>query len=81
MNILKSSYLNSTTLKKIENFDRNFFFMVYFLYVYNFMKKLSLNVVLLSPFVRIAKMFQGFANQNNILFDYYIIHMCIDFTT
>jgi hypothetical protein len=45
------------------------------------MENLSLNVVLPNLFVRIAKMWQGFANQNNILLDYFIIHMCIDFTT
>jgi hypothetical protein len=44
-------------------------------------RKKSLNVVLFGPFVGIAKMWQGFANQNNTLLDYYIIHMCIDFTT
>jgi hypothetical protein len=44
------------------------------------MYKLLLDVKLHNPFVGIAKMFQGFANQNNIFLDYYIIHMCIDFT-
>jgi hypothetical protein len=55
--------------------------MISFLYVQNFMKKLSLNIVIFSHFVEIAKMPQDFANQNSILLDYYIIHMCIDFTT
>jgi hypothetical protein len=41
------------------------------------MNKLSLIVVLFIPFIEIAKMFQDFANQNNTLLDYYIIHMCI----
>jgi hypothetical protein len=45
------------------------------------MDKLSLNVILLSPFIEIAKMLQGFANQNDTLLDYYIIHMCIGFIT
>jgi len=33
------------------------------------MENLFLNVVLLSPFLRIAKMWQGSPNQNNILLD------------
>jgi hypothetical protein len=33
MNILKLSNLNSTTLKKIENFDGKDFFYGFFLYV------------------------------------------------
>jgi hypothetical protein len=45
------------------------------------MENLLLNVVFLNPFVGIAKMWQGSPNQNNILLDYYIIHMCIDFIT
>ncbi len=45
------------------------------------MDKLSLNVILLSPFIEIAKMFQDFANQNNTFLDYYSIHMCIGFIT
>ncbi len=45
------------------------------------MEKLLLNVVFLSPFVGIAKMWQGFPHQNNTLLEYYIIHMCIYFTT
>jgi hypothetical protein len=45
------------------------------------MNKLSLNVVFFSPFIGIIQMFQGSTNQNNFLLDYYIIHMCIDFTT
>jgi hypothetical protein len=51
------------------------------MYVKSFIEKLSLNVVLFGPFVGIAKMWQSFANQNNTLLDYYIIHMCINFTT
>ncbi len=47
----------------------------------NFMEKLSLNVVLIGPFVGNAKIFQCYANQNNTLLDNYIIHVCIDFTT
>jgi len=45
------------------------------------MEILLLNVVLLSPFVGIIEMWQGSPNQNNISLDYYIIYMCIDFTT
>jgi hypothetical protein len=45
------------------------------------MDKLSSNLVFFSAFVGIAKMYKSFANQNNILLDYYTIHMCIDFTT
>ncbi len=45
------------------------------------MESLLLNVVLLNPFVGIAEMWHGSPNQNNILLDYNIIHMCIDFTT
>jgi hypothetical protein len=45
------------------------------------MDKFSLNVVLFSPFIEIAKMLQGCANQNNTFLDYYIIHMCIGFIT
>jgi len=45
------------------------------------MDKLSLNVVLFNPFIGIVEMFQGFANHNNTLLEYYIIHVCIDFTT
>jgi hypothetical protein len=45
------------------------------------MDKLSLNVVLFSPFIGIVEMFQGFASHNNTLLEYYITHMCIDFTT
>jgi hypothetical protein len=41
------------------------------------MENLLLNVVFLSPFVGIAKIWQGSQNQNNTLLDYYIIHMCI----
>jgi hypothetical protein len=44
------------------------------------MEKILLNVILISPFVGIVKMWHEFVNQNNILLDYYIIHMCIDFT-
>jgi hypothetical protein len=33
--------------------------------------------LLLNPFVGIAKMWQGFSNQNIFLLDYYIIHICI----
>jgi hypothetical protein len=57
------------------------FFMVSFVYVKIFMEILLLNVALLCPFVKITKMWQGFPNQNNILLEYYIIHMCIDFMT
>jgi len=45
------------------------------------MENLSLNVILLSPSIGIAKMFQGSTNQNDILSDYYINHMFMDFTT
>ncbi len=45
------------------------------------MDKLLLNVIFFNPFVGIVEVLQSFANQNNILLDYYIIHMCIDFTT
>ncbi len=45
------------------------------------MEKLLLSVVILSPFVGIAEMWHGSPNQNNILLDYYIIHMCIGFAT
>jgi hypothetical protein len=55
--------------------------MVSFMYVQNFMETLLLNVALPSPFVKITKIRQGFRNQKNILLEYYIIHMCIDFTT
>jgi hypothetical protein len=51
------------------------------MYVWNFMEILLLNVVFLSSFVGIVEMRHGSPNQNNILLDYYIIHMCIDFTT
>jgi hypothetical protein len=37
--------------------------------------------IFFGPFDGIAKMWQGFANQNNTLLDYYVIHICIDFTT
>jgi hypothetical protein len=76
MNILKLFYLNSTTLNKIEIFDGKDWFLWFLLYMWNFMESLLLNVVLLSLFVGIAKLFP---NQNNSLLDYYIIHMCIDF--
>jgi hypothetical protein len=39
------------------------------------MDKLSLNVIPNSPFVGIVEMSQGFANQNNVLLDYYIIYI------
>jgi hypothetical protein len=52
-----------------------------FFYVCEFHGNLLLNVILFSPFIGIAEMWQGFPNQNNILLDYYIIHTCIDFTT
>jgi hypothetical protein len=45
------------------------------------MDKLSLNVILLSHVVGIAKTSQGSTNQNNILLNYNIIHICIDLTT
>jgi hypothetical protein len=81
MNILKLFDLNSTTLKKIENFDGKDWSLWFLLCMWNFMENLLLKVVLLSPFVGIVELWQGFPNQNNILLDYYIIHMCIDFTT
>jgi len=45
------------------------------------MEKISLNVVFFNPFIGIMEMWQGFTNQNTTLLDYYIIYMCIDFTT
>jgi hypothetical protein len=82
MNILKSSYLNSTTLKKNWNpWWGKIFLYGFFSMCKIFMDKLSLNVILLSPFIEIAKMFQDFANQNNTFLDYYSIHMCIGFIT
>jgi hypothetical protein len=54
MNILKSSDLNFTTLKKIENFDgQDFFYDFFYVYV-KFHGKKSLNVVFLSLFVGIV---------------------------
>jgi hypothetical protein len=53
----------------------------FFFVCVKFHEKLSLNVILFTHFVEIAKMPQDSTNQNNILLDYYIIHMCIDFTT
>jgi len=81
MNILKLFDLNSTTLKKIENFDGKDWSLWFLLCMWNFMENLLLKVVLLSPFVGIVELWQGSPNQNNTLLDYYIIHMCIDFTT
>jgi len=52
------------TLRKFENFDENFFFNAFFFVLVNFLDNFFLNVILLSPFVRIAKMLQGFVNQN-----------------
>ncbi len=56
-------------------------FYGFFYICVNFMEIVLLSILLLSPFVGIAKMWQGSPNQNNILLEYYIIHMCIDFTT
>jgi hypothetical protein len=53
MNILKSSNLNFTTLKKIENFDGKIFFYDFFYVCVKFHGKKSLNVVLLNLFVGI----------------------------
>jgi hypothetical protein len=44
------------------------------------MENLFLYVVLFNPFIGIIEMWHGFPNQNNILLDYNMIHMCIDFT-
>jgi len=56
-------------------------FYGFFYVCVKFHGKKSLNVIVLNLFVGIVEMWQGFTNQNNILLDYYIIHMCIDFTT
>jgi hypothetical protein len=55
--------------------------MVFFNVCVKFCGKKSLKVIVLNLFVGIVEIWQGFTNQNNILLDYYIIHMCIDFTT
>jgi hypothetical protein len=56
-----------------------FFFFNGFFYV---CVKLHENfIITCSPIVGIAKMWQDSTNQNNILLDYYIIHICIDFIT
>jgi hypothetical protein len=80
MNILKLSNPNSTTLKNIENYDGKDCSLWFFFVCVKFHEKKSLNVVLLNLFVGTIKMLQGFANQNNILLNYYFICMCIDFT-
>jgi hypothetical protein len=48
MNILKSFYLNLTTLRKIENFNVKYFYL-WFFNVF-FMEILLPNLVIFSPF-------------------------------
>jgi hypothetical protein len=55
MNILKSSDKKFTTFKKIKNFDGVYYSLWLFLCMCkNFMKNLSLNVVVFTPFVGIT---------------------------
>jgi hypothetical protein len=56
MKIFKSFDLNSTILEKLKTLMGNIFFYGFFMYLQIFMEKLSLNVILLSPFVGIVKM-------------------------
>ncbi len=81
MNILKSSYLNSRTLNVFEKFNGKYFFYGFFYVCLKFHGNVIIKCNSPIPFVGIAKMWEGFPNQNNTLLDYYIIHMWIDFTT
>ncbi len=51
--------------------------MVFIYVCVKFLGKFIINVILLNPFVGIVEMWESSPNQNNILLDYYIIHMCI----
>jgi hypothetical protein len=72
---------NSWPEEKLKTLIEKIVLCDFFFACVKFHENLSLNIIIFSHFVEIAKMSQDFANQNNILLDYYIIHMCIDFTT
>jgi hypothetical protein len=66
------------TLKKIENFDgKDCSLWILLCTCVKFHENFLLNLVLLNLFVGIIEIRQGFPNQNNILLDYYIIHIAL----